>query len=253
MYRTAIADPVVRHDRLVLAEWPEGTPPVRVLIASDLHVAGPDMPPERVARIVAQINAQRPDLVLFAGDFISDKMAATRHYPAADALAPLAGLNARWGSVAVLGNHDHWRDAAEVSNALRAAGVTLLDNEAVVRGPFVIGGVDDLYTRHADSAATLAAMAPLEGVPLILSHTPDIVPLLPRKMRLITAGHTHCGQIRFPLIGALTYASRYGDRYACGKIEENGRTIYVSAGLGTSNLPLRLGAVPDMWLVTVGR
>ena len=60
------------------------------------------------------------------------------------------------------------------------------------------------------------------------------------------AGHTHCGQIRLPLIGAVSTMSAYGDHYACGRSACNGRTLIVSAGLGTSILPLRLGAVPDM-------
>jgi predicted MPP superfamily phosphohydrolase len=66
------------------------------------------------------------------------------------------------------------------------------------------------------------------------------------------AGHTHCGQIRLPLVGALLTESAYGQRYVCGRVDEDGRTLIVSAGLGTSIVPLRLGAPPDMWLVTIG-
>ena len=63
------------------------------------------------------------------------------------------------------------------------------------------------------------------------------------------AGHTHCGQIRLPLDRRALDHVGYGERYACGLVEENGRTLIVSAGLGTSILPLRLGAPPDMWIV----
>ena len=66
------------------------------------------------------------------------------------------------------------------------------------------------------------------------------------------AGHTHCGQIRLPLIGAVSTMSEHGERYACGRVDEGGRTLIVGAGLGTSILPLRLGARPDLWLVTIG-
>ena len=96
-YWTAIADPVVREAEVALPGWPAGAAPVRAVLISDLHVAGPDMPPARLARIVAQVNALRPDLVLIAGDFISDKRASTRHYSQAEAAAPLAGLRARLG------------------------------------------------------------------------------------------------------------------------------------------------------------
>ena len=91
-YWTAIADPVVREARVGLVGWPGGAVPVRVVLISDLHVAGPDMPPSRLVRIVARINALRPDIVLIAGDFVSDKRTSTRSYPLREAVAPLAAL-----------------------------------------------------------------------------------------------------------------------------------------------------------------
>lgn len=145
--------------------------------------------------------------------------------------------------------------------ALDGAGVRILNNEAMLAGPLIIGGVDDDFTRHANVTGTLTAMDKLsvanKGARILLSHSPDIAPQVPIKGKLgdaalILAGHTHCGQISLPFIGAVSYASRYGDRYACGIIRENGKTIVVGAGLGTSILPLRLGAVPDMWLLTLG-
>lgn len=94
-------------------------------------------------------------------------------------------------------------------------------------------------------------MAALSGYPVYLSHSPDVVPNLPKEESLILAGHTHCGQIVLPILGAPATMSEYGDRYACGKIEEGKKTIIISAEIGTSILPLRLGAEPDMWLITV--
>ena len=251
-YWSAIADPVVREAEVALPDWPAGAPPVRALLMSDLHVAGPDMPPERLARIVEQANALRPDIVLIAGDFVSDKKASTRSYAFAEAVAPLAGLRSRLGTVAVLGNHDHWRDAAEAVAALQRIGVRVLDNDAVAAGPLAIGGLDDAFTHHQDLGAMLNALRALPGARIVLSHSPDPFPVLPRDATFMLAGHTHCGQIRLPLIGAVSTMSTYGDRYACGLIRENGRTLIVSAGLGTSILPLRLGAVPDMWLIRLG-
>jgi predicted MPP superfamily phosphohydrolase len=252
-YWTAIADPVVREARIGLADWPPGTPPVRAVLISDIHVAGPDMPPARLARIVRQINALAPDIVLIAGDFVSDKRTATRHYSQAEAVAPLAGLRSRLGSFAVMGNHDHWRDPAGAHRALAAAGVRLLDNEAVAAGPLALGGLDDPFTGRDDLAATLAAMRRLDGVRILLSHSPDPFPTLPAEAGLIMlAGHTHCGQVRLPFVGALSTMSDFGERYACGRVRERGNILIVTAGLGTSGLPLRLGAVPDLWLVTIG-
>ena len=90
------------------------------------------------------------------------------------------------------------------------------------------------------------------GVPVIVSHSPDIVPDIHRPVAAVFAGHTHCGQIRLPVIGALTYVSRYGDRFACGDMTDKGQRLFVGAGLGTSILPLRFNTPPDVWLVTLG-
>jgi uncharacterized protein len=251
-YWTAVSDPVVRTARVAAPGWPAGMRPMRLVLISDLHVAGPDMPPARLRRIVGRINRLAPDIVLIAGDFVSDKRIATRHYSHDEAVAPLAGLRPRLATVAVLGNHDHWRDSAAARRALARAGIHLLDNDAVQLGPVAIGGVDDDFTGRADLPATLAALRKLKGPKLILSHSPDPFPDLKGDVFLMLAGHTHCGQVAPPLIGPVSTMSKYGRRYACGMVREGGRTMVVSSGLGTSVLPLRLGAVPDMWLVEIG-
>lgn len=251
-YWSAVREPAVRSVRVAAAGWPAEAPPLRLLLISDVHVGGPDMPPARLRRIVGQINRLAPDIVLIAGDLVTDKRLATRHYSHDDAVAPLAGLRPRLATVAVLGNHDHWRDAAAARRALARAGIRLLENQAVQVGPLAIGGLDDDFTERADVRATLAALRRLEGPRLILSHSPDPFPELGSDVFLMLAGHTHCGQIAPPLIGPLSTMSDYGHRYACGVVREGGRTLVVTAGLGTSGIPLRLGAVPDMWLVEVG-
>ncbi|MEA3014770.1 MAG: uncharacterized protein QOD42_3315 [Sphingomonadales bacterium] len=210
------------------------------------------MPPERLARIVGQVNALRPDLVLIAGDFVSDKRVPTHRYSCADAVAPLAGPRTRFGTIAVLGNHDHWRGIQEARAARAGAGIRILANEAVRAGPLVVGGLDDAFTGHNEDAATQAAMRRLPGARILLSHSPDPFASLPPDIGLMLAGHTHCGQIRLPFVGALSTMSDHGERYACGLIEENGRILIVTAGLGTSILPLRLSAPSDLWLVTIG-
>ena len=266
MYSVAVRDPIIRRASIALPDWPANAPPLKVMLISDVHVAGPDMPPERLARIVAQVNAAKPDLVLFAGDFVSDKGLSTTLYPGMAAMAPLAQLKAPLGAVAVMGNHDHWRGLTEMAVALQAAHVTVLSNGAMRLGPLIIGGIDDDFTHHSKVPETLAAMTrlsedisnPHPPAKIILTHSPDVMPSLPISgepgfASLLLAGHTHCGQIVLPYYGPLSSVSRYGLRYNCGLIREDGKTLVVGAGLGTSILPLRLGAVPDMWLLTLGR
>lgn len=252
-YWNATRDPVVRTAMVAVADWPAGQSPLKLLLLSDIHVAGPDMPPKRLARIVVQLNRLRPDLVLIAGDLVSEKRSATHIYTAAEVVAPLGKLRAPLGVVVTPGNHDHWFKPDALRGELEQRGLRVLQNEAVKLGPLVIGGVDDDYSGHDDVPATLAAMDRLvPGVPLLLTHSPDIIPDVKGAVAAIFAGHTHCGQIRFPFVGALTYVSRYGDRFACGDMTDDGQRIFVGAGLGTSLLPLRYLTPPDAWLVTLG-
>ena len=251
-YANIVADPVVRRTAVAMADWPAGASPIRVALIGDIHVQGPDMPPARLARLVAQVNAARPDLVLLAGDFVGDRQLATRTYSDAETVAPLAGLRARLGVFAVLGNHDHWRDGKGIARALKAAGIALLDNRALRAGPVTLAGIGDAHTGNADIRAVDMAAAALPGPLLAFTHSPDVVPALPARFATVLAGHTHCGQIVLPLVGAVASASAYGERYRCGVIREGGRTVVVTSGWGASVLPLRFGARPDWWLVVLG-
>lgn len=251
-YWNAIRDPIVREATLSVAGWTEGDAPLRVLLLSDIHVAGPDMPPARLRKIVEQLNRLKPDLVLIAGDFVSEKRLATHIYSPEEIIAPLAGFRARLGVVATLGNHDHWYGSTELDAALRRHGIELLSNRATERGPLVILGIDDDFTGHDDVPGTFAQLASLSDKPrILLTHSPDIVPDLPEPVAAVFAGHTHCGQIALPIYGPISYLSRFGDRFGCGAIDDAGQRVFVGAGLGTSILPLRYGALPDVWLVTL--
>lgn len=243
------ADPVVRRATLELRNWPADAAPVTVVLFSDIHIGNIAMTPERLDRIVAQVNALRPDVVVITGDFVAGHDPATGPRFAGQLTAPLSRLESRFGTVAVLGNHDNWVDAAAVRNALTAARVRVLENDAVPLGPLNIGGIGDILTGHARVEATLTAQRRLRGAPLLISHAPDIMPRLARG--IVLAGHSHCGQVVLPIYGPLALPSGYGSTYLCGVIRERGRTAIVTAGLGTSVLPLRWGAPPDLWLLTV--
>ena len=250
-WHDTMADPAVRRTAVALNGLPAGSPPLTLALLSDIHVAGPDMPPERLARIVAKVNALKPDIVLIAGDLVSEKRTATHIYTPQEVVAPLAALDAPLGVFAVPGNHDHWFDLPGLARELDAHGIELLVNDAVQAGPLVLGGLDDAYTGRADLPRTLAAMDRLSGGRVIFGHSPDSFPQVPRSVPLMLAGHTHCGQIAYPWGGAPAYLSEYGDRYACGRVDEDGKTIVVGAGLGTSLIPMRLFTRPEIWLIEV--
>lgn len=246
-----LSAPVVHRTTVTSTALPAGSEPLTIALISDIHVAGPDMPPERLRGIVAQINALAPDIVAIAGDLVSERRTATHIYTPEEIVAPLAGLTPRLGTVVVPGNHDHWYDMPALAAQLERHGIPLVANSAIRMGPLVIGGLDDAYTRREDVPETLAAMERLDGGSILLTHSPDPAANAPEGIDLVLAGHTHCGQIAYPWGGAPAHFSDYGDRYACGRIDEGQRTVIVGAGLGTSLMPVRLFTKPEIWLVQV--
>ena len=254
-YRNATAVPLVRRMNLSVPGYPETAPPLRVVLFSDVHVHGPDMPPKRVARIVDQINALNPDLVIAAGDFIGDNWLGET-YPIDQAIAPLSRLKSRLGVYAVLGNNDYSAGSNDVTTALKRADVHVLADDAVSLGPIALGGRDGrLYHQHAPWNAarlkTYDALRHTSGIKVLVAHRPDEFAFVPSSTALVLAGHTHCGQIVVPIIGALATGSDFGTKYLCGVIRDGSKTLVVTAGLGTSFVPLRFGAPPDIWLITV--
>ena len=253
MVRLASSMPVVREARVAL-DYPAGVPrhPIRIALISDTHMSGPDSPPARIKQIVTAVNAQRPDIVLLAGDYLGNDKPLGARYSPAESTAPFARLRAPLGVLAVLGNHDYWNNSAQAVRAgLERAGVTVLVNRAIRRESLAIGGVDDVIHGRPDIAGTVRATRSLGGIPILLAHEPDIFVLSPRFGPLMLTGHTHCGQVVFPLIGALWLPSKVGRRYTCGRYDEGGRTLIVTGGVGTSGLPIRLGAAPEFWIVTI--
>jgi predicted MPP superfamily phosphohydrolase len=251
MFFEACRDPLMRAITLPLAGLAPGQKPLRIALIGDTHLSGPDNSPERLDRLVAAVNAEHPDLVLLAGDYIGDRKLVGKLYSPEQSVAAFARLRAPLGVVAVLGNHDHWDDAKLVTEALHNVKVTVLSNQAVRRGPLAIGGIDDAFTGHAQPGRTLGEVRRIGGAALLLSHSPDVFPDLLPGTPMLFAAHNHCGQVVLPFYGPLSVPSRYGSRYLCGLYQEHGKTLLVTGGIGTSTLPLRLLARSDWWLVTV--
>jgi predicted MPP superfamily phosphohydrolase len=255
MLLLATSSPVIRTAWLALPGWPAGGAPLRIALFSDIHVAAPSDTPERLTGLVRLIDAQHPDLILIAGDFLGTSLASTGHYTVEQTIAPLIGLHAPLGVLAVPGNHDRYYHAlGAVEAALAQVGIPLLVNAVARRGPVAILGFDDYSTGHRDAAGVIARWRSVGGVPIALTHDPAMLLHIPDDagIRLRLAGHTHCGQISPPPFGPLVSSSDAGMRYVCGPVREPGRVTIVTAGIGTSILPMRLGASPDLWVITVG-
>ena len=251
MVRNANAAPTQRSLTVELDGLPQGTRPLRVVLMSDFHVGRWGNTQWRMRETIGRVQALHPDLILLAGDFVSSKDLGG--YSARGSVAALAGMKAPLGVLAVLGNRDQPNSGRPdvVGRALTEVGVRVLDNEAVRAGPLAVVGVSDAFSGHAKQRLAVAAGRRVGGVPIVFMHSPDPIPELAPDIQLALAGHTHCGQIVFPLIGAVITESRYRHHYLCGVVREGRRTTVTSAGLGVSRLPFRLGAPPDFWLITL--
>lgn len=221
---------------------------LRIAVISDLHAGAPYIDSAKIDRVVAMTNDAKPDLILLAGDYAVGRVWGAHRLPVEVIAAHLKPLHARLGVYAVLGNHDT-RRAVRFVTAFQAVGIPVLRNRHVVLpGGIPLVGIDDFY---ADANPVLA----LSGVThdaICLAHAPDQFPALPSACALTIAGHTHGGQVWLPFLGRPAVgriASRYGQRYAAGVIRENGRTLFVSSGIGTSGLPVRLGVPPEIALL----
>jgi predicted MPP superfamily phosphohydrolase len=250
---------VVRHrvDGTVL-------PQMRIVVISDVHSGGWWATEAMLGNAVALANAQGPDLAIFAGDAVSDRMLPHRRVPPDRIAAALAGLRARLGAWAVLGNHD-WKDDRLARRTgfrtctsweeLEKAGLPVLHNRAVeLDGIWLVGVESRRARRPLDLPGLDDPDAAFERVPaaapaILLAHEPDIFAEDDRAVLQIS-GHTHGGQIA-PFGWTPVIPSDYGSRYAWGHYEENGRHLVVSGGLGFVGIPLRVGRPPEITVIDI--
>lgn len=218
---------------------------LRIGQLSDLHARG-GVRPRRLELAVELINAQRPDLVVLTGDYVS----VTAH-PCKALTSVLRKLRAP--AYATLGNHDHWAGAQKIRAALWKANIEVLTNEHRVlshRGtPFHLVGVDDSVTRHADPERAFAGI-PEDATRIVLSHDPKSADVLHRyHPALILSGHTHGGQVFFRKLTPFI-SERIGIKYLSGFFEVNGAVLFVNRGLGAA-LPLRFRAPMEVACLTL--
>ncbi|MDB4941252.1 MAG: Phosphoesterase [Labilithrix sp.] len=224
-------------------------PPLRIVLLSDIHARGGDG--DRIEGIVARAATEDPDLVLIAGDFVDGLDAAPDKLLA---LAPLVRLRARLGVFAVLGNHDS--DSGVGDPARREAVVArlielhvpLLENIHLrLPNGVVVAGLgsyragqsdpDEAFAGKNDDAPTIVVVHNFQSLRL-----PDVKPF-----DLALAGHTHAGQICVPFTSVCPFLADDMKPYRHGLYRwPAGGQLYVTSGLGTSDIRARLGARPEI-------
>ena len=245
---------VIRHYALTLPGWPRFSRPLRILLISDLHVGSHTGDVARFAAIAKDAAAQSADLVLFGGDYVNMQYLGGGRVPPTTIAAILAGIAGRHGRFAVMGNHDYVYGVEDVTAAFREQGIDVLDHAGgsfdFERQAIEIFGVPDAHVVRERARALLASL-PTDRPTIVLAHDPAWFADLPDGPFLMLSGHTHGGQIRLPFLGIVHNASRAPLHWSHGHIVERGRHLIVSAGLGTSSIPLRVGVPPEFVVVDV--
>src|SRR6266850_3883020 len=243
--RAALTEPymlTVEHQQISLRRLPKALEGFRIVQLSDVH-HGPFSSKAQIERAVETANRLKPDIIALTGDYISRE----RQY-AAPCAEMLGHLKARYGVYAVLGNHDHWTDAALITDLFRAEGVTMLVNEGMrldLSGEsFWLAGVNDTMVGLEDLSLALAGSSDDE-MRLLLAHNPIILRRAARAgVDLVLSGHTHGGQVT--LRPEKNRSGRPRRRLLRGLGRRGNTQIYVTRGLGTVVLPIRYGCPPEV-------
>jgi predicted MPP superfamily phosphohydrolase len=220
---------------------------IRIVQLTDIHV-GNFMKQAKLEWYVRAVNDLDPDIIALTGDFIAS---SAQFIPAC--AAALEKLEARDGVFACLGNHDYWVGAQRVTEALQAAGVEVLRNEArtlSLKGAILnVAGVDDPWRGKTDFDRALSMTNP-NAPTIMLCHQPDLFPaVVQREIDLTLAGHYHGGQVKLQFLGMAISPAHLISEFVEGLYIQGRSQLYVSRGIGITGPPVRLNAPPEITLL----
>jgi len=250
----------LRHKIYDLAskKWPQTHAPLNIAIATDLHVGSPSVTLEKLEQVVERLNALKADVILLPGDFQVSNELLSRHVPAEPIAKRLGKLKAKYGVFAVLGNHDWYEDGLVLQKHLQLNDIHVLENDALkIRRPDFpgqdvwIAGLADDTTRTPDLKAAYNYVKTSDPV-VMMCHDPGTFQDIDQRPVVTVCGHTHGGQVMFPgrrYLQALP--SRAPWEHVYGHVQDKGRDLVVSSGVGTSGLPIRFNCPAEIVSLTL--
>jgi uncharacterized protein len=241
---------VIRNITMEFPDLPEALNGFQILHLTDLHIDGVDGLAEVVAPMLSKLD---PDLCVLTGDYRFEiEGPFTDVFPRMRKI--LSGVRAKHGIYGILGNHDE----SEAAYGLEQMGVKMLINDAVEirhgNGSFWLVGVDDPFDFRCDNLPEAMACVPRGSFKVLLSHAPEMYrQASDAGIHVYLSGHTHAGQIRFPVVGSLRNNSDAPREFAFGHWRDRQMHGYTSAGVGCSMLPVRFNCPPEIVMVELRR
>ncbi len=221
---------------------------LKILQFSDMHISE-YFDEKDIKKVVEKINDENPDIVVFTGDLLDEYSSYEGKYNIDEISKILGSIKATMGKYAIYGNHDYGGGAEYVyKKIMENSGFVILKNEKVVFDEYNVNiiGMDDSIFGKFDKEM-LISLLDEERYNVVLSHEPDVIDyLLEYEIDLYLAGHSHGCQVNLPFIKWLPpLAKKYtGGIYTFNNFRQT--MVYVNIGLGTSQLPLRLMAPPEL-------
>lgn len=255
---------VVVEETLDVPNWDRELNGFRVVAISDIHTGSNYAPIERLRIVVEKANEQNADLIVLLGDYVSElQRGRTRNppdgadgtqlkIPANEIADALQGFRAKYGTYAVIGNHDWYHNERKIHRELERVGINVLNNEiaeiAVTGGTIKLWGIEDLWKDRRVPTEAFDSLADKRNL-IAITHNPDSLLSAPNGFAIMFAGHSHGGQVNFPIFGP--FAPFNDRRFMDGHAEVDGKHVYVTSGVGTSVIPFRWRVPPEIAVVTI--
>ncbi len=240
---------VIHEETLEIPNWSAKLDNFKIVAISDIHGGSHYVDEAKIRKLVELANAQNPDLIVLLGDYVSQTHIAegALKMPSETVAENLKGLQAKYGVYAVIGNHDWFYDEAKITGEFENAGIRVLSNEVaeIKVGDEIINlwGIEDYWKNRTVPRYPFDGITDKKNI-IAITHNPDSLLKAPNEVSLMLAGHTHGGQIKFPIYGGIAFVN--DPRLMEGFIEVDGKHVFVTTGVGCTGPQIRFRVPPEI-------